>query len=158
MQTLREYRCPNCGSPALRTISRGYDVGNALLGRMVTRSNAGLVAGAIGSQKPMLQCVECGYSFYAWNYRKEVEKCEAKRRWRNQTMREKLAPMRVGLAVMGLIILVMWAIWGGPFLLSMLISNGIFYMALLVFHLSTAKGAKARASQQMQQKGGNKKL
>lgn len=155
MKTTREYRCPNCGSSALRVRSRGYDVGQAAWGSALLGKHVGLLAGAVGKEKPMLQCIECGYSFYAWNYDKELIRCAERRR--TKTFREKLSDIVIWLGLMSLVGLIVWAIFGGMIWALWSAMFGFFFVCLLIVKLCIGGEQTAQSSQQPLPRGGKKK-
>ncbi len=54
--------CPKCGSTSISAGRRGFSVGRALLGGMIT-PGVGVVAGAAGSNKVTVTCLSCGYKW-----------------------------------------------------------------------------------------------
>ena len=57
-----QIKCPKCGSEQIHADKRGYSVGKAVTGVILT-GEIGLVAGAIGSNKIKLTCLKCDYKF-----------------------------------------------------------------------------------------------
>ncbi len=55
-------RCPKCGSTSISAGRRGFSVGRALLGGMIA-PGVGVVAGAAGSNKMIVTCLNCGHSW-----------------------------------------------------------------------------------------------
>lgn len=53
--------CPYCGSSNLTTNTKGFGVGKALTGAVLT-GGIGLLAGFIGSNKVKITCLKCGHS------------------------------------------------------------------------------------------------
>ncbi len=56
--------CPKCYSTSLSTNKKGFGAGKALVG-LVALGPIGLAAGAIGSQKVKVTCLNCGHQFWA---------------------------------------------------------------------------------------------
>ncbi|MGX8699800.1 hypothetical protein [Caproiciproducens sp.] len=54
--------CPKCGSTSLTAAKKGFGVGKAIAGAVVT-GGVGLLAGFIGSGKVELICLNCGTKF-----------------------------------------------------------------------------------------------
>lgn len=55
--------CPNCGSTAVHTETKGFGVGKAIAGVAVTGSLIGAAAGSIGSGKVVNICKKCGHKW-----------------------------------------------------------------------------------------------
>ena len=156
-----EYRCPRCGSPHLRVTSRGFDVGQAVAGRLLLGRNEGLLAGAIGSNKPKLVCVECGYSFYAWDYGKELRKFKEKEEMKDPKERRRV--YMVALVFMIVANLVLWLIFRHAIFLAMLATGGIILFVVLIFWIAFAinppeepqskQALQGGKGKQLQQKG-----
>ena len=53
--------CPYCGSSNLTANTKGFGVGKALTGAMLT-GGIGLLAGFVGSNKVKITCLKCGHS------------------------------------------------------------------------------------------------
>ena len=58
-----QVKCPKCGSEQISANKKGYSVGKAAAGVVLT-GGIGLVAGAIGSGDIKITCLLCGHS---WN-------------------------------------------------------------------------------------------
>lgn len=116
--------------------SRGFDVGQAVAGRLLLGRNEGLLAGAIGSNKPKLVCVECGYSFYAWNYGKELRKFKEKEAMKDPKERRRV--YMVALVSMIVANLVLWLIFRHAIFLAMLATGGIILFVVLIFWIAFA--------------------
>ena len=57
--------CPKCGCTSLASGKKGFSFGQAVIGGLVSRSaGAGLLAGTLGSDKPLVTCLNCGHK---WN-------------------------------------------------------------------------------------------
>ncbi len=54
--------CPKCGSTQIHADKKGYSVGKAAAGVVLT-GGIGLVAGTIGSNKIKITCLKCGHKF-----------------------------------------------------------------------------------------------
>lgn len=54
--------CPKCGSTSITAAKKGFGVGKALAGAVVT-GGVGLLAGFIGSGKVELICMNCGHKW-----------------------------------------------------------------------------------------------
>ena len=52
-------RCPKCGSTQLSADKKGFGLGKALVGGVLT-GGVGLLAGFIGSRKVLVTCLKCG--------------------------------------------------------------------------------------------------
>lgn len=136
-------------------------MGQAVAGRLLLGRNEGLLAGAIGSNKPKLVCVECGYSFYAWNYGKELRKFKEKEAMKDPKERRKV--YMVALVSMIVANFVLWLIFRHAIFLAMLATGGIILFVVLIFWIAfainppeepqskqTLQGGKG---EQLQQKG-----
>lgn len=55
-------RCPKCGSTSLSVNKQGFGVGKAVAGAVLL-GGIGLLAGGIGSNKPVVTCINCGHTF-----------------------------------------------------------------------------------------------
>lgn len=63
-QSEDEVRCPKCGSTSLSANKKGFGVGKAIVGGVLT-GGVGLAAGAIGKNKVEVTCLKCGKQFKA---------------------------------------------------------------------------------------------
>lgn len=139
-------------------------MGQAVAGRLLLGRNEGLLAGAIGSNKPKLVCVECGYSFYAWNYGKELRKFKEKEAMKDPKERRKV--YMVALVSMIVANLVLWLIFRHAIFLAMLATGGIILFVVLIFWIAFAinppeepqskqalQGGKGKPLQQKGKKG-----
>ncbi len=52
--------CPKCGSTQVSGGEKGFGLGKAAVGGVVTGSPIGLLGGFIGSKKAMVSCMNCG--------------------------------------------------------------------------------------------------
>jgi len=57
-------KCPNCESTQLTANKKGFGLGKAVAGGIVT-GGVGLLSGFIGSGKVRITCLKCGYSWTA---------------------------------------------------------------------------------------------
>lgn len=64
VKTEDEIRCPKCGSTQLTANKKGFGIGKALVGGLLT-GGIGLLAGGIGSKKIEITCLKCGKKFKA---------------------------------------------------------------------------------------------
>lgn len=139
-------------------------MGQAVAGRLLLGRNEGLLAGAIGSNKPKLVCVECGYSFYAWDYGKELRKFKEKEAMKDPKERRKV--YMVALVSMIVANLVLWLIFRHAIFLAMLATGGIILFVVLIFWIAFAinppeepqskqalQGGKGKPLQQKGKKG-----
>ena len=55
-------RCPNCRSTYITANKKGFGLGKALVGGVLT-GGVGLLAGFIGSGKVKCTCLKCGYEW-----------------------------------------------------------------------------------------------
>ena len=55
--------CPKCGSTSLTAQRRGFGVGRAVVGGVLLGPVVGVLAGAAGSKKIELTCLNCGHRF-----------------------------------------------------------------------------------------------
>lgn len=62
MKNNDQIRCPKCGSTQLSTEKKGFGVGKAAAGAVLT-GGVGLLAGFIGSNKTKITCLKCGKKF-----------------------------------------------------------------------------------------------
>lgn len=58
-------RCPKCGSTSISSGQKGFSAGKAVVGAAVTGSALGLAAGAVGSKKVIITCLNCGHQWQA---------------------------------------------------------------------------------------------
>lgn len=136
-------------------------MGQAVAGRLLLGRNEGLLAGAIGSNKPKLVCVECGYSFYAWNYGKELRKFKEKEEMKDPKERRRV--YMVALVFMIVANLVLWLIFRHAIFLAMLATGGIILFVVLIFWIAFAinppeepqskQALQGGKGKQLQQKG-----
>jgi hypothetical protein len=56
-----QIRCPKCGSTQIMANKKGFDVGKAIVGSLVTPLVVGAVAGLWGSNDIRLNCLNCGH-------------------------------------------------------------------------------------------------
>lgn len=65
MQTNELIKCPECNSPEIHINKRGFKVGRAIVGGILTGNLfAATIAGGIGMNKIELTCSKCGHKFY----------------------------------------------------------------------------------------------
>lgn len=64
-----QIKCPKCGSEQITANKKGYSVGKAAAGVVLT-GGIGLIAGAHGSGKIIVSCLKCGEQ---WNPKKEAD-------------------------------------------------------------------------------------
>jgi predicted nucleic-acid-binding Zn-ribbon protein len=57
-----ELKCPKCQSTQLSANKKGFSAGKAAAGAILT-GGIGLAAGAIGSNKILITCLNCGHEF-----------------------------------------------------------------------------------------------
>ncbi|MFA5424873.1 MAG: hypothetical protein WC374_13545 [Phycisphaerae bacterium] len=57
-------KCPRCGSEQITANKKGYGVGKAAAGVILT-GGIGLLAGGIGSKKVIITCLNCGHGWKA---------------------------------------------------------------------------------------------
>jgi len=57
-------RCPKCGSTQLAADKKGFGLGKAIVGGVLT-GGVGLLAGFIGSRKVLVTCLKCGNQWEA---------------------------------------------------------------------------------------------
>lgn len=57
--------CPKCGSSQLHAGDKGFSLGKAAVGGVLTGSPVGLLGGLIGSKKTMITCLKCGHKWPA---------------------------------------------------------------------------------------------
>jgi predicted RNA-binding Zn-ribbon protein involved in translation (DUF1610 family) len=55
-------KCPNCGSSQITAQKKGFSIGRAAAGAILT-GGIGLAAGAIGKNKIIITCLNCGENF-----------------------------------------------------------------------------------------------
>lgn len=60
-----EPKCPKCGSRSLSANKKGFGVGKAVAGMILTGGLAGAAAGGIGANKIRITCLKCGHQFQA---------------------------------------------------------------------------------------------
>lgn len=63
-------KCPRCGSEMVEGGKKGFGVGKAIVGGVLT-GGIGLAAGLIGKNKLQYTCLKCGYK---WDPNKEWKK------------------------------------------------------------------------------------
>ena len=59
-------KCPECNSDQLTSNKKGFGLGKAVVGGLLT-GGIGLLGGFIGSRKVLLTCLNCGNSWKAGN-------------------------------------------------------------------------------------------
>ncbi len=57
-------KCPSCGSVQLTANKKGFGLGKAIVGGVLT-GGVGLLAGFIGSGKVNITCLKCGHAWKA---------------------------------------------------------------------------------------------
>ena len=57
-------RCPKCNSTQLSADKKGFGLGKALVGGVLT-GGVGLLAGFLGSKKVLVTCLKCGNQWKA---------------------------------------------------------------------------------------------
>ena len=55
-------KCPKCGSAQLTANQKGFGIGKAAIGGILT-GGIGLLGGFIGSKKVKITCLKCGNSW-----------------------------------------------------------------------------------------------
>lgn len=68
-------KCPKCQSEQITSHKKGFGIGKAAVGAVVA-GPIGLAAGAIGSSKIQVTCLNCGFKWKAGEQEKEREKIE----------------------------------------------------------------------------------
>ena len=58
----QEIKCPKCGSTQLTANKKGFGLGKAAIGGILT-GGIGLLGGFIGSGKVVITCLKCGHSW-----------------------------------------------------------------------------------------------
>lgn len=61
-ETVPKVTCPKCGSDQITANKKGFSAGKAVVGGLLT-GGIGLAAGAIGSGKIKITCLNCGHEF-----------------------------------------------------------------------------------------------
>ena len=61
-ETPPKVTCPKCGSDQISANKKGFSAGKAVVGGLLT-GGIGLAAGAIGSGKIKITCLNCGNEF-----------------------------------------------------------------------------------------------
>ncbi|HFL2413353.1 TPA: hypothetical protein ACG3IC_001216 [Clostridioides difficile] len=64
-QDKKTARCPKCGSTSLSAHKKGFGIGKAVVGALVTSNPIGLVAGNANAKKVRVTCLKCGKQFWA---------------------------------------------------------------------------------------------
>lgn len=72
-------KCPKCGSENCVANKKGFGAGKAAAGYVVA-GPLGLAAGAIGGSKVRITCLDCGYTYKAGEYKKELEEFEFRKK------------------------------------------------------------------------------
>jgi len=54
--------CPKCGSPSVQPMKKGFSIGKAVVGGVLT-GGIGLLAGTIGSKNIEMYCLKCGHKY-----------------------------------------------------------------------------------------------
>ena len=62
MDSPEKVKCPKCGSDQITAGKKGFSAGQAVGGAILT-GGIGLLAGAIGSNKTKITCLNCGHNF-----------------------------------------------------------------------------------------------
>jgi hypothetical protein len=66
-------RCPKCKSTQITANKKGFSVGKAAAGVLLT-GGVGVVAGAIGSNSVKVTCLSCGNSWSPSEYKKQTDR------------------------------------------------------------------------------------
>jgi DNA-directed RNA polymerase subunit RPC12/RpoP len=66
----KKLKCPKCSSEQLTSDKKGYGLGKAVVGGLLT-GGVGLLAGFIGSRKVKITCLKCGTNWTAGEMWKE---------------------------------------------------------------------------------------
>lgn len=70
-ETPPKITCPKCGSDQITANKKGFSAGKAVVGGLLT-GGIGLAAGAIGSGKIKITCLNCGHEFKPGEKAKEA--------------------------------------------------------------------------------------
>jgi uncharacterized OB-fold protein len=54
--------CPKCGSISVQPMKKGFSIGKAVVGGVLT-GGIGLLAGTIGSKNIEMYCLKCGHKY-----------------------------------------------------------------------------------------------
>ena len=84
-------KCPKCGSENCVANKKGFGAGKAAAGYVVA-GPLGLAAGAIGGSKVRITCLDCGYTYKAGEYKKELEEFELRKKM--EEFPHKPAPLK----------------------------------------------------------------
>ena len=76
----KEITCPKCGSDQLSANKKGFGVGKAVAGAVLT-GGVGLLAGFIGSRKIYVTCLACGHQWTILTEHARRAKAEQERRF-----------------------------------------------------------------------------
>ena len=79
MESPNRATCPKCGSDQLSANKKGFGVGKAVAGAVLT-GGVGLLAGFIGSQKIYVTCLACGHQWTILTGHARRAKAEEERR------------------------------------------------------------------------------
>jgi len=60
----KQIKCPRCSSTQLTANKKGFGLGKAAIGGLLT-GGIGLLGGFIGSRKVKITCLNCGHSWKA---------------------------------------------------------------------------------------------
>lgn len=101
MNTSDKLRCPKCNSDRLIIDKKGFSGKNALAGFLLA-GGVGILAGAIGSNKFMIQCLGCQLKYASEEHQKKVEYYKDLRKL-NQQIATGKADLRGAVVLFGII-------------------------------------------------------
>lgn len=84
-----EIKCPKCKSTQITANKKGFSIGKAAAGALLT-GGVGLLAGTIGSNKVIITCLACGHQFKPGAHKETA----AEQYQRLKAMREKIEQER----------------------------------------------------------------
>lgn len=58
-----EIKCPKCGSTQITANKKGFGLGKAVVGTVLTGGLLGAGAGLLGSNKVVITCLKCGHQW-----------------------------------------------------------------------------------------------
>ena len=103
-------KCPKCGSTNCYVDKRGFSGKKAIVGTLAA-GPIGAAAGTINSNRIKITCLDCGYSYYAGECKKERAKIQAK----GQPQKFSAIIWMILSAIFAFLAFLIWLIFGSLF-------------------------------------------